>query len=368
MIDALKQWTERLLGRGDAAITVPVLDGALRSNRLIEDAEVVAQLDAPEDLASDGHSLFVADGARVLRVDGAGAQTAEHTFDRTVSALACLPGGGIAVALGGSEVRVLGGPHNGRRFDAAGGRRLNAVNALAATAGARLLASDGSQTHPPERWKHDVMELGRSGRLVELDLADGGTRERAAGLGYAFGVAAVGDDAAWVCESWRHRVVQFGGASSGRTVVDALPGYPSRLARAQGGGWWLTCFTLRTQLVEFVLREPVFRKRMLNEIDPQYWIAPALTSGNTYLEPMQGAHLKTMGVVKPWAPPRSYGLVVRLDDEGLIRYSLHSRFDGKHHGIVAAVERDGWLYLLAKGPRRLLRLSIAAAQASLAAS
>ncbi|HEY6514242.1 MAG TPA: strictosidine synthase [Burkholderiaceae bacterium] len=390
MIDAIKQWTERLLGRGDAAISVPVLDGALRSNRLIEDAEVVAELDAPEDLASDGRSLFVADGARVLRVDGAGAMAVEHTFERAVSALACLPGGGLAVALGGGEVRVVGGPRDGLRFDAAGGRRLNAVNALAATTNGRLLASDGSQINPPERWKHDVMELGRSGRLVEFNLNDGSTRERAAGLAYAFGVAALGDDAAWVCESWRHRVVQVGGAasgrgaqtggassgrgaeaggaSSGRAVVDGLPGYPSRIAPAQGGGWWLTCFTLRTQLVEFVLREPVFRKRMLKEIDPRYWIAPALTSGNTYLEPMQGAHLKTMGVVKPWAPPRSYGLVIRLDEQALIRYSLHSRFDGKHHGIVAAVERDGWLYLLCKGRGRLLRLSVAAAQASLAAS
>jgi hypothetical protein len=151
-------------------------------------------------------------------------------------------------------------------------------------------------------------------------------------------------------------------------VVDGLPGYPSRLAPAAGGGWWLTCFTLRTQLVEFVLREPAFRRRMLKEIDPRYWIAPALTSGNTYLEPMQGAHLKTMGVVKPWAPPRSYGLVIRLDERGLIRYSLHSRFDGKNHGIVAAAERDGWLYLLCKGRRRLLRLSVEAAQASLAAA
>ena len=66
---------------------------------------------------------------------------------------------------------------------------------------------------------------------------------------------------------------------------------------------------------------------------------------------MQGAQLKMMGVVKPWAPPRSYGLVIRLDEQGLIRYSLHSRFDGKHHGVVAAVERDGWLYLLVQGPR-----------------
>jgi hypothetical protein len=368
MIQALKQWTERLLGRGDAAISVPVLDGALKSNRLIEDAEVVAELDAPEDLASDGTSLFVADGVRVLRVDGAGAPAVAHTFERTVSALACLPGGGIAVALAGREVRVVGGAHDGRRFEAAGDKGLNAVNALAGTANGRLFATDGSQANPPERWKHDVMELGHSGRLLEFNLGDGSARERAAGLAYAFGVGVAVDDVAWVCESWRHRVVQVGGPQSARAVVDGLPGYPSRIAPAAGGGWWLTCFTLRTQLVEFVLREPAFRKRMLKEIDPRYWIAPSLTSGNTYLEPMQGAHLKTMGVVKPWAPPRSYGLVIRLDDRGLIRYSLHSRFDGKHHGIVAAVERDGWLYLLAKGPRRLLRLSVAAAQASLAAS
>ena len=387
---ALRQWTDRLLGRGEAAISVPVLDGALKSNRLLEDAEVVAELDAPEDLASDGSSLFVADGARLWRFDAAGARAVEQAFEGTISALACLPGGGLAVALGGREVRVLGGPHDGRRFDAAGGLRLNAVNALAADGSGRLLATDGSETNPPERWKHDVMELGRSGRLIEFDLADGTARERATGLAYAFGVGVNSDGAAWVCESWRHRVVQVDGAPSDRPVVagarsgprpvisgsptaprpviDGLPGYPSRLAPAAGGGWWLTCFTLRTQLVEFVLREPAFRRRMLKEIDPRYWIAPALTSGNTYLEPMQGAHLKTMGVVKPWAPPRSYGLVIRLDGRGLIRYSLHSRFDGKNHGIVAAAERDGWLYLLCKGRRRLLRLSVEAAQASLAAA
>jgi len=368
MIDVVRQWTERLLGRGDAAISVPVLDGALRSNRLIEDAEIVTELDAPEDLATDGASLFVADGARLLRFGATGTPDVEHAFDAPISAVACLPRGGLAVALAGREVRVLGGSHDGRRFDASSGLRLNAVNALAAADDRTLYASDGSQTNPPWRWKHDVMELGRTGRVLELDLAEGTGRERATGLAYAFGVAVGGDGAVWVCESWRHRVVQVAPAPTLQPLVDALPGYPSRMAPAAGGGWWLTCFTLRTQLVEFVLREPAFPKRMLKEIDPRYWIAPALTSGNTYLEPMQGAHLKTMGVVKPWAPPRSYGLVIRLDERGLIRYSLHSRFDGRNHGIVAAAERDGWLYLLSKGRRRLLRLSVGAAQATLAAS
>jgi hypothetical protein len=302
----------------------------------------------------------------VLRFDGADQRTIEHTFERPVSALTSLLGGGLTVALAGRELRVVGGTHDGRRFDTAGGQPLNAVNALASTVGGRLLASDGSRTQPPERWKHDLMELGRSGRLLEFDLGGGTAQLRAAGLAFAFGVCAPADETAWVCESWRHRVVQVGGDQPGRAVVDGLPGYPSRIAPAAGGGWWLTCFTLRTQLVEFVLREPAYRRRMIQEIDPRYWIAPALSSGETYLEPMQGAHLKTMGVVKPWAPPRSYGLVIRLDAQGSIRYSLHSRFDGKHHGIVAAVERDGWLYLLSKGRRRLLRLSIAAAEASLA--
>ena len=101
------------------------------------------------------------------------------------------------------------------------------------------------------------------------------------------------------------------------------------------------------------------------EIEPQYWIAPALNSGNTYLEPMQGAQLKMMGIVKPWAPPRSYGLVVRLTDEGLVRYSLHSRFDGKHHGVVAAVECAGDLFVLAKGCRKVLRVALADVERSL---
>jgi len=86
---------------------------------------------------------------------------------------------------------------------------------------------------------------------------------------------------------------------------------------------------------------------------------PKLKSGQSFLEPMQGAHLKTMGVVKPWAPPRSYGLVIRLNQDAVPLYALHSRVDGVNHGVVAAVEMDGALYALAKGPGRLLRAPLA---------
>jgi hypothetical protein len=98
---------------------------------------------------------------------------------------------------------------------------------------------------------------------------------------------------------------------------------------------------------------------MMAEIDPEYWIAPKLKSGQSFLEPMQGAHIKTMGVVKPWAPPRSYGLVIRLNADGMPLYAVHSRVDGLNHGVVAAVEMEGSLYAIAKGPGRLLRAPLA---------
>jgi len=357
VIGALRTLTDQLLGRGAAAITVPIFDGALKPNQILEQAETFAELEAPEDLATDGTSLFVADGACVLRYDDDTATTVAQV-DRRITGVANLPRGGLAVALDGTEVRVIGGPHDGRNWTSVAGKPLTAANAVCATVDGRLLVTDGSQTQPYDRWCHDLMSLGRSGRIVELGLTDGGAREIASGLAHAFGTAAAGKDV-WVCESWAHRVLAYGGEKRGLPVVSRLPCYPSRLAPAADGGYWLTAFTCRTQLVEFVLRQKAYRTRMMKEIDPRYWIAPALTSGNTFLEPLQGAHLKMRGIHKPWAPPRSYGLVMRLSPEGLVRYSLHSRVDGKNHGVVAAVECRGTLFVLAKGRRRILSLSVA---------
>lgn len=365
MMSSIVEWKDRLLGRGDAAVTVPVFDGALKSNNLLEDAVVFATLEAVQDLASDGHRLFVADGQRVLCYEGDTPQEL-HRFDQPVTALACLPDGGMAVALAGSVVCIVGGIHDGRRWESVGGTAFNAVNAISASADGRLLVTDGSIEHPTDRWKHDLMSLGRSGRLIELTLVGGSARVIATGLSHAFGACVVGG-AVWASESWRHRVMAFSPGQRPQAVTDSLPGYPSRLSPAADGGYWVTCFILRTQLVEFVLREHAFRKRMIEEIEPQYWIAPALNSGNTFLEPMQGAQLKMMGVVKPWAPPRSYGLVIRLNAHGQVRYSLHSRFDGKHHGVTAAVECGDHLYVLAKGCGRILRLSVADTERSLQA-
>src|SRR6266481_5297096 len=109
MMPALKNFADRFLGRGDATITVPSFDGALKPNQILEKAETIGQFEAPEDLATDGKALYIADGAAVLRLDGS-ATTQVRRFDRAISALCCLPAGGIAAALDGREVQVFATP------------------------------------------------------------------------------------------------------------------------------------------------------------------------------------------------------------------------------------------------------------------
>jgi hypothetical protein len=119
-----------------------------------------------------------------------------------------------------------------------------------------------------------------------------------------------------VSESWHHQLVRFDGATGNRsTVLTHLHGYPSRLSPAADDGAWLTLFAPRNRLIEFVLQETHYRQDMIAQVPPAYWIAPALASNRSFLEPLQCGGIRTMGIHKPWSPSRSYGLVVRLDRE-----------------------------------------------------
>jgi hypothetical protein len=108
-------------------------------------------------------------------------------------------------------------------------------------------------------------------------------------------------------------------------------------------------FAPRSQLVEFVLSEDRFRRRMIREIDADYWVAPCLRSGATPLEPTQQGGVRQLGVLKPWSPSRSYGLVARLDPAFRPVTSLHSRAHGRRHGVTSCLMVGNQLYFAAKG-------------------
>lgn len=360
MIAAIKRSVDALLGRGEAAITVPPMDGPLKPNQRIESAQTVRAFDDAQDLAFDGSALWVADGSRLWRSAGDQRWQEVRCFDRPITALACLPRGGVAAAVGGEDIQVLDahGWKTGPRE--IGGEAMRHVNAICAAADGSLIATEASRRFPASQWSRDLLEHGSTGRVCRLSPSGKDDAVLASGLRHAFGALAR-DGALWVCESWAHRVIALDAARATDRmppVTDRLPGYPSRLCAAADGGAWLTLFAVRSRLVEFVLREPAYRRRMIDEVDPRYWVAPALSSRQSFLEPLQGGSVKQLGIMKPWAPPRSYGLVVKLDATGLPTHSLHSRADGVHHGIVSAVEAEGHLYMLSRGAGKLLRVRL----------
>jgi hypothetical protein len=360
MLASLRRVSDRLLGRGSAAITVPVMDGTLKPNRVLDQAAVMAELSGIDDVAGNGRVLLVSAGAVLWRLDG-DRLVEVRRFDADISALALSAQGRLAVALGGKRVLVLDGPDGAElaRLEAPAGQALVAANALAFDGEDQLLISDGSAEYGNAQWCHDLMSHGRSGGVQRWSIGSAKAERIAQGLHHAFGVLPAAGGLLF-SESWRHRVMLAAPGGALRALVTELPGYPSRLAPASGGGFWLSCFVCRTQLVEFVLREDSYRKRMMAEIDPRHWIAPALASGQSFLEPLQGAGVKQMGVLKPWAPPRSYGLVLKVADDGRIVESMHSQVDGKHHGITGIAEHGGALYAVSKGSGRLLRVALGA--------
>ncbi|HMI11329.1 MAG TPA: hypothetical protein VK567_07010, partial [Bradyrhizobium sp.] len=221
MMPALKAFADRFLGRGDATITVPSFDGALKPNQILEKAETIGQFDAPEDLATDGKALYIADGSAVLRLDGT-VTTEVRRFDRTITALCCLPDGGIAAALDGREVQVFATPSASTPRAAISDPALNAINALSPGPQGTLIATDGSTVRPYRQWVYDLMERGRSGKVLSLDIASGSVRPIASGLSFAFGACAAGEDV-FVSESWRHRLIAIAADGSQRAVLDNLP-------------------------------------------------------------------------------------------------------------------------------------------------
>jgi hypothetical protein len=160
-----------------------------------------------------------------------------------------------------------------------------------------------------------------------------------------------------VSEAWRHRLLRLpAGGGAPVEVLSKLSGYPARLARAADGGAWLTLFAPRNRLIEFTLLENAYREQMMRDVPREYWIAPALSSGKSFLEPLQCGGVKTMGIHKPWSPSRSYGLVVKLDAQLRPVASFHSRANGSRHGITSVAEVGGRVFAASKGGNAILEI------------
>jgi sugar lactone lactonase YvrE len=141
-----------------------------------------------------------------------------------------------------------------------GGRRMVLCNNAAVDDDGTIYFSDSSTRFPVERWKADVVEDTRTGRLLRRD-PDGGVEVLLEGLRFANGVA-LAADRSFVCVA----------ESSGRTVVRRwltgpragevdhlardLPGYPDNIALGTDGLIWVAVATPVNPALERLLHAP----------------------------------------------------------------------------------------------------------------
>jgi hypothetical protein len=360
MIATLRRRYARLRGFDIDGGVVPAMDGPLSPNTRLDDAPVLGRFPDLDNLVAVEGSLLGTQRHHLLSLtperDGWMARDIAR-FDAPIASLARAPDGALAIGLDGHGIRIHGGPLNGKTFRTLCAQPLSCPTALCFQDPDTLLVANGSAVATAADWKRDLMNLGSSGSLWRLSLASGEARPLAEGLAFPAGIALDNAGAIYVSEAWRHRIFRLGPDGQRREVLDQLPAYPGRIA-AGADGFWLALFAPRNQLVEFVLKEPEYRQRMVAQIDPDFWIAPALRSGGAFRAPLQGGGIKKLNALKPWSPSWSYGLVLQCD--ALMRpiASYHSRAGGAVHGVTSAVSWAGGVMVAARGAGLLVQLDL----------
>ena len=358
----LRRDLEQVLFKDRDPHAIPSMDGAFSPNDRLDRATPIGDpligADAVAE-APDG-AICVSAGNKIWRLSGGGYQdrTVLAEFDSSVGALTFDPEGRLLACTARGLAVLDGAGRTIKLVTEAEGEPLHCLTAIASAPDGTIFVSDGSTRHGAEDWRVDLMEGNKLGRIVACGPALTDACLLLRSLSYPAGLA-VADGYVWFTESFAHqlsRVPITGRATTAapQIVIRNMPGYPSRLARCGDGSFWLSLFAVRTHLVEFVLREDDFRHEMMRTIPQAYWIAPALSSGNDCLEPLQVGGLRALGIEKPWAPPRSYGLAARVDGDGEVVETLHSRVGGRYHGVTAAIETAQGFVIISKGSGRVL--------------
>ena len=364
LFDHLLRDIRSVIDRDGGQNAIPPLDGALSPNDRLDAATPIGEpLPGIDDVIADAAgAIYVSAGRRVLKLSGADFSTRDVVaeFEDDAGGLALHPDGRLLVCVAGRGLAAIDPAKPAPRWlEAADGRALTGLLSVTAAPDGRIYAVEGSTGRRPDQWRHDVMEKRANGRLVACGAGLDNPQVLLRDLAYPYGVAVSADgNSLWLTESWAHRLNRFalGGNGLGQREIVAgnMPGYPARLHPDGHGGFLLGIFARRTHLIEFVLKEDDFRAEMMATMPPDYWVAPALVGGSDCLEPMQIGAVKALGIQKPWAPPRSYGLLVHLDAEGDGSDSLHSRAGGRFHGITAACATPQGIVIAARGAGRLL--------------
>lgn len=339
---------------------IPPFEAGLRPNSRLEDAEVLAVFGrlVLDDVVLLGQDLVVSVGRQLLR------RSASGDFQVFVE----LQGQAGALTVLGNDVVVAVAGHGLVRVDAAGRTRVwcadarvrSCVTALAAVDDETVLACVGSAT--TDEWARGLLMGAADGLLLRVndsvvDVVDDG-------LAWPAGISVDPSGHFLLSLSLRHRIEERSlvGDRPDVTVLGNLPGYPGRIRPSVDGEGWVAAMPyMRNRATELLLEEPKLLEEMMAQMEPDAWLVPRLVVENPYRAPLQVGQIRVLGEIKPWAPPRSYGLVFDIGTRGEVVSSAHSRTDGSMHGVTGVVRLpDGATVVACRGPGALLRIPVEA--------
>ena len=333
------------------------MDGAFRPNDRL-DAAAVDPRDAGarrsgRHLARPGRLVRRARCSRVDKPDDAPSRPSTPRSAR----LPGLPDGGAAVGLADGRIVFVGGQHDGKTI--AAHPKSRCITALAPARDGALLVANGSATNGPADWKRDLMEKNASGSVWRIEPAT--RRAHATGRRSRLSLRPARR------RRLRRRLrklaqradADFPGAG-GRS--DAGAGRPSRLSQPAVARRRRRDLARPVRAAQPARRIRAERRPLSpahDQRDRPRLLGRALPSRRAAspLEPTQQGGVRQLGVLKPWSPSRSYGLVARLDAAYRPIASFHSRANGRRHGVTSCLAHRGTPLLRRQGRRgrRLIR-------------
>ncbi len=181
-------------------------------------------------------------------------------------------------------------------------------------------------------WEYELMEAKPYGRLLVFDPQTLETKVLLRDLYFANGVSlAKNEDFVVVLETFRFRAVRYWlkGEKAGTWDYfnENLPGFPDGIMKNEKGEFWVAIPTRRNSISDWLQPKP-FLKNLIT-VFPKFI----------------------------WARPETYGLVVKLDDQGQIIDSLQDS-SGKVSFITNAVEVNGFLYLGTLNGNQIARVKL----------
>lgn len=353
MIGALKRAYEGFRGFGDYAFSVPPLDGAFLPNTVLDEAPVSIEHPNADNIVSCNGALYFTCDTTIYRVAESGLETIDKG-PAPITAMASTSKGDLIVAYEGGAIYVLSLAGERRAIDVP--LKNSDATALLELRNGAIAVAFGATGRRAREWQHDLMLRGKTGSIWIIDQS-GAVQKLAHQLAWPAGMVEEKTGDLLVTTAWDHSLARVDLTGKVTKVLNNLPAYPSKLISSEDGGYWLSFISIRNQLVEFVLRERKYVKRMMAEIDPEFWVCPALVPPRSPEAVMQAGAERHHGEMKPWAPSLSYGLVAKLSEDILPQLSWHSRADGSRHGITSIALSNGKLFATSRCAGGIIEIS-----------